>query len=573
MNHYNLIIDRKEVTVPEGTTILEAARLLNINIPTLCYHPDQSVKANCRICIVEVRGKNSLVTACSTVVWEGADIITNSKLVMDTRKSILELILANHPQDCLKCIKNGKCELQTLCKQFNMSDSRFANIAKKSCLDNTNPSIVRDTSKCVKCNRCAEMCQTIQDIGVLSYSHRSNKIAIDTAYGENLEDSKCIYCGQCSAVCPVGAIYEKDNTEDVWSALNNENKHVIVQIAPAVRVSVGEEFNLPAGSNVTGKMVAALKRIGFDKVFDTNFTADLTIMEEGNELIDRIKHNGVLPMITSCCPGWVNYAEIYSPNLIKHLSSCKSPQQMFGAISKSYYAEKFDINPEDIVTVSIMPCTAKKYEAKREEMNVNGIREVDVVLTTRELGRMIDAANIDFVNIEEEEFDAPFGIASGAGAIFGVTGGVMEAALRTVYNSLTQENLQDIEFKDVRGMEGIKEATVIIDDMPIIFAVAHGIANAKKLLKEIENGESDYTFIEIMACTGGCIGGGGQPIGTNLKIKEKRIEQIYEIDRNKNIRKSHQNQGIIELYDEYLGEPIGHLSHELLHTTYSSRKK
>lgn len=572
MNYCNVIIDRKKAKVPEGITLLEAAKILNINIPTLCYHPDQSVKANCRICIVEVRGRNSLVTACSTLVWEGADIITNSKFVMDTRKSILELILADHPQDCLKCIRNGKCELQTLCKQFNMSDSRFANTAKKSCLDNTNPSIVREESKCIKCNRCVEMCQTIQGIGVLSYSHRSNNITIGTAYGEKLEDSKCIYCGQCTAVCPVGALYERDNSEDVWNVLNDPSKHVIVQIAPAVRVSVGEEFNFPAGWNVTGKMVAALKRMGFDKVFDTNFTADLTIMEEGNELVDRIKNNGVLPMITSCCPGWVNYAESYSPNILKHLSSCKSPQQMFGALSKSYYAKKMDINPENIVTVSIMPCTAKKYEAERKEMNVKGVREVDIVLTTREFGRMINASNIDFVNIEEEEFDAPFGIASGAGAIFGVTGGVMEAALRTVYNSLTQEELEDIEFKNVRGMEGVREATVIIDNIPIVFAVAHGIANAKKILKEIENGESDYAFIEIMACTGGCIGGGGQPIGTNLKVKEKRIGQIYEIDRNKSMRKSHENTKIIELYKEYLGEPIGTLSHELLHTKYSSKK-
>jgi len=571
MNYCNVIIDRKKVKVPEGTTILKAAGQLSINIPTLCYYPDQSVKANCRICLVEVKDRKDLVTACSTLVWEGAEIITNSKKVLDARKTVLELILANHRQDCLNCIRNGNCELQDLSKQFNMSESKLPNISEKFPLDNSNPSIVRDKSKCVKCNRCVEMCETVQGVGALCYSHRSNEITIGTAYGKELENANCTFCGQCTTVCPVGSLYEKDNTEDVWNALDNQDKHVIVQIAPSIRVSIGEEFNLPAGENVTGKMVAALKRMGFDNVFDTNFTADLTIMEEGNELVHRIKNNRVLPMITSCCPGWINYAETYAPNIIEHLSSCKSPQQMFGAISKSYYADKIGINTEDIVTVSIMPCTAKKYEADRKEMHVDGVKEVDIVITTREFARMINSANIDFLSIEEEEFDSPFGIASGAGAIFGVTGGVMEAALRTAYTLLTKEELEEIEFEDVRGLEGIKEASVVIDNKPIKIAVAHGISNAKKVIEQIENGESEYAFVEIMACVGGCIGGGGQPVGSTLKVKKERIGQIYNIDKSNSIRKSHKNPEIIKLYEEYLGEPMSHLSHELLHTEYSPK--
>lgn len=573
MSIYNVVIDNKEVAVPKGTTILEAAKLVNIKIPTLCHHPDQKVKANCRVCQVQIRGKESLVAACSTQVWDGADIITNSPLVRDTQKGILELILANHPQDCLKCIRNGKCELQDLSKLFDLSNSDLTKIESRLVPQKDNVSIIYDGAKCVKCNRCVEMCEDVQGVGAINHSSRSGNFAIRTAYEESLKESNCISCGQCTTVCPVGAVHEKDDIEKVWDALHNPSKHVIVQVAPAVRVSLGDEFNIPFGEDITGKTVAALKRIGFDKVFDTNFTADLTIMEEGSELVDRIQHNGVLPMITSCCPGWINYIEGNKPDLLSHLSSCKSPQQMFGALSKSIYAKIMDINAENIYTVSIMPCTAKKYEAAREEMNINGIREVDAVLTTRELARMINSANIDFKNIEEEEFDYPFGIASGAGAIFGATGGVMEAALRSVYHRLRNEDLKEVEFKEVRGMEGIKEATLIIDNLPVKFAIAHGISNAKKILEEIEKGKSEYTFIEIMACTGGCIGGGGQPIGTNLKIKEKRLQGIYRIDENKAIRKSHENPGIIELYKEYLDKPLSGVSHILLHTTYSSKKR
>ncbi|WP_238901993.1 NADH-dependent [FeFe] hydrogenase, group A6 [Clostridium sp. YIM B02506] len=571
MNYCKVIIDKKEVSVPEGTTILQAAKLLNINIPTLCYHPDQSVKANCRICLVEIRERNSLVTACSTQVWEGAQILTNSKRVLDARKSVLELILANHPQDCLKCIRNGSCELQDICRQFNLRDSDLSSVAQRYPLDNTNPSVVRDRSKCIKCNRCVEMCETTQGIGALCHSHRSSNLTVGTAYNETLEKSNCIYCGQCTTVCPVGALYEKDDTEKVWGLLNEADKHVIVQVAPSIRVSVGDEFNMPAGENVTGKMVASLRRMGFDKVFDTNFAADLTIMEEGNELVERIEKNGVLPMITSCCPGWINYVEIYSPTILKNLSSCKSPQQMFGAISKSYYSEKFGISPEDIVTVSIMPCTAKKYEANREEMKTNGVKEVDFVLTTREFARMINTANIDFRNIKEEGFDSPLGIASGAGALFGATGGVMEAALRTAYTLLTDEKLESIEFKEVRGMKGVKEAVISINDVPIKIAAVHGISNVKNIIEQIENGTVEYSFIEVMACVGGCVGGGGQPVGSTLKAKEKRLEQIYRIDESKDIRESHKNPEIIKLYSEYLGKPMSSLSHKLLHKKYSPR--
>ena len=571
MNYCKVIIDKKEVSVPEGTTILQAAKILNINIPTLCYHPDQNVKANCRICLVEIKERNSLVTACSTPVWEGAQIATNSKRVLDARKSVLELILANHQQDCLKCIRNGSCELQDICRQFNLRDSDLSSIAQRYPLDNTNPSVVRDRSKCIKCNRCVEMCETTQGIGALCHSHRSSNLTVGTAYNETLEKSNCIYCGQCTTVCPVGALYEKDDTEKVWEILNEEDKHVIVQVAPSIRVSVGDEFNMPAGENVTGKMVASLRRMGFDKVFDTNFAADLTIMEEGNELVERIEKNGVLPMITSCCPGWINYAEIYSPSILKNLSSCKSPQQMFGAISKSYYSEKFGISPEDIVTVSIMPCTAKKYEANRAEMKTNGVKEVDFVLTTREFARMINTANIDFRNIKEEEFDSPLGIASGAGALFGATGGVMEAALRTAYTLLTDEKLECIEFKEVRGMKGVKEAVININDVSIKIAAVHGISNVKNIIEQIENGTVEYSFIEVMACVGGCVGGGGQPVGSTLKAKEKRLKQIYRIDERKDIRESHKNPEIIKLYSEYLGKPMSGLSHKLLHTKYSPR--
>lgn len=571
MKNIKIKIDNIDLVVPEGTTILEAAKKVNINIPHLCYHPDQAIKANCRLCVVEVAGSKKLTASCSSYVFEGMDVQTNTKKVRDMQKGILELILANHDQDCLKCLRNGNCELQALCQRFNISKTNLEDTVDALPLDNTNPSLVRDSAKCVKCNRCVDACQKVQEVHVLTHSHRSVHYNITPAYEMPLEETFCVFCGQCAAVCPVGAIVEKDDTAKVWDAIYDSDKHVIVQVAPAVRVALGDAFNLPKGSIVTGQMVAALRRLGFDHIFDTNFTADLTILEEGNELIKRVTEGGTLPMITSCSPGWINFIEGRYDHLLDHLSTCKSPQQMFGALSKSYYAEKVGIDPKKIYTVSIMPCTAKKYEANRPEMVTNGVQEIDAVLTTRELARMIQSAGIDFTGLEEDQFDNPFGIGTGAGAIFGATGGVMEAALRTAYEVITGKGLPSLNFTEVRGLEGIKESTVHIDGLDLKVAVAHGLGNAKVLLKQIDKGESPYHFIEVMACPGGCIGGGGQPIKSTMDVKQKRIDAIYQIDADLPLRKSHKNPDVMRLYDEYLGEPLGHKSHELLHTHYHSR--
>lgn len=571
MKNIKLKIDNKDVVVPEGTTILEAAKKVNINIPHLCYHPDQAIKANCRLCVVEVSGSKKLTPSCSSYVYEGMEVQTNTKKVRDMQKGVLELILANHDQNCLKCLRNGNCELQALCQRFNISKTNLEDTVEALPLDNTNPSLIRDSAKCVKCNRCVEACQKVQEVHVLTHSHRSVHYNITPAFEMPLEETFCVFCGQCAAVCPVGAIVENDETAKVWEAIHDPKKHVIVQVAPAVRVALGDSFNLPKGTIVTGQMVAALRRLGFDQIFDTNFTADLTIMEEGNELIKRINTGGTLPMITSCSPGWINFIEGRYDHLLDHLSTCKSPQQMFGALSKSYYADLKGIDPKDIYTVSIMPCTAKKYESQRPEMKTNGVREVDCVLTTRELARMIQSAGIEFYGLEEDQFDNPFGIGTGAGAIFGATGGVMEAALRTAYEVLTGKGLPSLNFTDVRGLEGIKEATVNIDGLELKVAVAHGLGNAKTLLKQIDKGESPYAFIEIMACPGGCIGGGGQPIKSTMDVKQKRIDALYKLDEDLPLRKSHKNPDVMKLYEEFLGEPLGHKSHELLHTHYHSR--
>ncbi len=573
MKNIKIIIDNKDLVVPEGTTILEAAKKVNINIPHLCYHPDQAIKANCRLCVVEVAGSKKLTPACSSFVFEGMEIRTNTKKVRDMQAGVLELILSNHDQNCLQCLRNGTCELQDLCRRFNISKTNLEDTVEALPLDDTNPSLVRDSAKCVKCNRCVEACQKTQEVHVLTHSHRSVHYNITPAYEMPLEDTLCVFCGQCAAVCPTGAIVEKDETHKVWDAIYNPKKHVIVQVAPAVRVALGDSFNLPKGDIVTGKMIAALRRLGFEQVFDTNFTADLTIMEEASELIKRITEGGTLPLITSCSPGWVNFIEGRYDHLLDHLSTCKSPQQMFGSLSKTYYAEMMGLDAKDIFTVSIMPCTAKKYEAQRPEFEKDGVRDVDVALTTRELARMIQASGIEFTDLEEDQFDNPFGIGTGAGAIFGASGGVTEAALRTAYEVITGKGLNELNFLEVRGLQGIKEATVDLNGLELKVAVAQGLSNAKVLLKQIQNGTSPYAFIEIMGCPGGCIGGGGQPIKSTLEVKAKRMKALYKIDADLPLRKSHKNPDVMKLYDNYLGAPLGEKSHELLHTHYHSRNK
>ncbi len=567
----NITINGTPLSVPVGTRILDAAKLVNIDIPHLCYHPDQTIKAHCRVCVVEVEGSRKLSAACSTEVWDGMAIHTNTKKVRDAQVGMLELILADHQQDCLNCSRNGNCELQDLSVRFNFTNPTLPSLAKLPEIQMNNPSIVRNPSKCVKCGRCVNVCEQAQGISALTRSNRSGDFRVTTAFNAPLATTACVLCGQCSVVCPTGAIVERDNTQDVFDAIDNPKKHVIVQVAPSVRVAIGDEFGLSLGAIATGKMVSALRHIGFDKVFDTNFSADLTIMEEGAELIHRLKTGGTLPMMTSCSPGWVNYMEKHYPGIMEHVSSAKSPQQMFGAISKTYYAERVGIDPKDIVTVSIMPCTAKKYEAQRPEMGRDGYRDVDIVLTTREFAKMIKHVGVDFTSLEDGEFDSPLGIGSGAGAIFGASGGVMEAALRTVYETLTEKELARLDFEDVRGLEGIKEATIDLDGTEIKVAVANGLANAQKLVKQVENGTSPYTFIEIMGCPGGCIGGGGQPVNTVNRIREIRIDSLYSLDKSLPIRKSHENPEIIELYDTYLEKPMSHKAHDLLHTSFMDK--
>lgn len=568
----SITINNQNIDVKDGTTILKAAKQHNIKIPTLCHYPDLHIQSDCRICVVEIVGQKGLVTACSTPVWDGMHVKTNSPRVLNARKTITELILSNHDSDCTACVRNMKCELQTLANQLGIDENRFENILKPTPLETSNPSIVRNPDRCIKCGRCVDVCKNIQGIGVLEAMNRGHDLTISPAYGKALKDVFCTYCGQCSSVCPVGAIMEKDETDLVWNALSDEKKHVIVQVAPAIRVSLGEELGLNFGSVVTGKLIAALKMLGFSKVFDTNFTADLTIIEEGHEFINRFKNGGKLPLFTSCCPGWINYAEHEYPDLIENLSTCKSPQQMFGALAKTYYAKRENINPDDIYVVSVMPCTAKKYEADREEMSVNGKDpDVDAVITTRELAKMIKQMGIDFDSLSEAKFDKPDEVTSGAAAIFGSTGGVMEAALRTVSEILNNKPLETLDFESVRGLEGVKEAEVNINGTPVKVAVAHTLANAKKVAEAVRNGTSDYAFIEVMACPGGCIGGGGQPYGTTSDVARERIHAIYQIDRLTKIRKSHDNAAVSNLYSQYLGDPSGPLAHKLLHTSYRAK--
>ena len=581
-----ITINNQPVQVEGGKTIMEACQDVGINIPSLCYLKDVAQNASCGICVVEVKGAKSLLRSCITKVAEGMEITTNSQRVMDARRMNVELLLANHPTDCLICDRNQNCELQQLTFDLGIHGNRFVRTRKEYyAKDESSLSLVRDAEKCILCGRCVAVCREVQSVNAIDFSGRGLKSKISTFMDLGMGLVTCTNCGQCALVCPTGAITEKSAVTEVWDVLHNSAKVVLVQTAPAIRVGIGEAMGMADGSLVTGQMVAGLRCLGFSKVFDTNFAADLTIIEEGNELINRIKTGGTLPMITSCSPGWIKFIEHFYPNSLPHLSSCKSPQQMFGAIAKTYYAEKTGIDPRNIVVVSVMPCTAKKYEARRPEMDgafeywkdkMNLTEEerffdVDFVLTTRELARMFKENGINFSNLPKEQFDSPLGESTGAAVIFGTTGGVMEAALRTAYEVFTGKTLPNIDFNAVRGLTGIKEAEVDLEGTKIKVAVAHTLRNARILLEQIENGTSPYTFIEVMTCPGGCLGGGGQPIPTNQEIRKKRAESIYYEDAHKGIRKSHENPEILTLYADFLQEPLGEKSHHLLHTTYVER--
>lgn len=574
MEMITLTINGQTVQAPKNATILEAARSAGIHIPTLCYHSELAPEGACRLCVVEATGARTLVASCVYPVAEGMVVKTNTDKVRAARRMVVELLLANHPKDCLACQKSGDCELQNIAADLGLRKIRFEGGARKAhTIDASNPCLVRDQEKCILCGRCIRVCRDVQGMSVYSFAERGFDTIVSTAFEQDLGKVECSYCGQCASVCPTGAIVEKDDTEKVWSAINDPDKIVIVQTAPAVRVALGEELGMEPGSIVTGKMVAALRNLGFDKIFDTNFSADLTIMEEGHEFLHRLTNGGVLPMITSCSPGWVNMIEIKYPDLLPHLSSAKSPQQMFGAIAKTYYAEKAGIDPAKIVSVSVMPCTAKKAEAARPEMNASGYRDVDVVITTRELGRMIREAGLDFKHLPEDSYDSPLGTGTGAAVIFGTTGGVMEAALRTVADVLTGENLQTVDYNDVRGMEQTREAELTIAGNTVKIAVVHTLASAHKILERIRAGEADYQFIEVMACPGGCIGGGGQPIPVNAEIRRARREGLFDCDSANELRKSHENPEIKELYDTWLGKPLGEKAHSLLHTHYHQQTR
>lgn len=569
MEMITLTINGQTVQAPKNATILEAARSAGIHIPTLCHHPELAPEGACRLCVVEASGARTLVASCVYPVAEGMVVKTNTDKVRAARRMVVELLLANHPKDCLACQKSGDCELQKIAADLGLRKIRFEGGARKAhTIDASNPCLVRDQEKCILCGRCIRVCRDVQGMSVYSFAERGFDTIVSTAFEQDLGKVECSYCGQCASVCPTGAIVEKDDTEKVWSAINDPDKIVIVQTAPAVRVALGEELDMEPGSIVTGKMVAALRNLGFDKIFDTNFSADLTIMEEGHEFLHRLTNGGVLPMITSCSPGWVNMIELKYPDLLPHLSSAKSPQQMFGAIAKTYYAEKAGIDPAKIVSVSVMPCTAKKAEAARPEMNASGYRDIDIVITTRELGRMIREAGLDFKHLPEDNYDSPLGTGTGAAVIFGTTGGVMEAALRTVADVLTGEDLKAVDYNDVRGMEQTREAELTIAGNTVKIAVVHTLASARKMLERVRAGEADYQFIEVMACPGGCIGGGGQPIPVNAEIRKARREGLFDCDSANELRKSHENPEIKELYDTWLGKPLGEKAHSLLHTHY-----
>ncbi len=578
MEMVNIKINNMPLSVPKGISILEAARTAGIEIPTLCYLKKINEIGACRICMVEVKGARSLVTACVYPVNEGMEIFTNTERVRKSRKTTLELILSTHDRKCLSCIRSGTCELQQLCKEFGVDDEgRFDGANPVHEYDDSAIHMIRDNGKCILCRRCVAACQA-QHISVIGANARGFDTHIGSAFEKPLDSVACVSCGQCIVNCPTGAIYEKDDTAKVLEAINDPEKFVVVHTAPSIRVTLGECFGMHIGTNVQGKMVAALRRLGFDKVFDTDFGADLTIVEEANEFLGRVQNGGVLPMITSCSPGWIKYCEHYYPDMLDHLSSCKSPQQMSGAVIKTWYAEKMGIDPKDIVVVGIMPCTAKKFETKRENQSASGYPDVDYSLTTRELGRMIESAGIFFKHLPDEEFDNPLGDSTGAAVIFGATGGVMEAALRTAVEKLSGEELKSLDFTEVRGTEGIKEASYTVNGMEIKVCVVSGLANANTIMEKVKNGTADYHFIEIMGCPGGCVNGGGQPIQhavvrNFVDLRARRAAALYEADKDMTLRKSHESEAVKRLYAEFLGEPGSHKAHEVLHTSYVARPK
>lgn len=578
MEMLNIKINGMPYTVEKNTTILEACNQFGIKIPTLCYLKELNEIGACRMCLCEVKGARGLVAACVyPIEREGTEIFTNTPEIRKNRKTNLELLLSNHDKKCLSCPRSDNCELQKLCLEYGVDETKFQGEETHYDIDNTTLHLVRNNNKCILCRRCVAVCKN-QYVSVIGANNRGFDTEVGCAFNKTLDSVACVSCGQCTAVCPTGALVERDDTAKVFEAIADETKHVVVHTAPAIRATLGECFDMPIGTNVTGKMVAALKKLGFDKVFDTNFAADLTIMEEGTEFIGRVKNGGVLPMITSCSPGWIKFCEHYYPELIPHLSTCKSPQQMQGSMIKSYYAEKAGIDPKDIVVVSVMPCVAKKFEIKRDDEGHDGLADNDISITTRELAKMIKTAGIQFNDLADEEFDPIMGIGTGAGTIFGASGGVMEAALRTVADVLTGEDLESVEYKEVRGMEDIKEATYNVAGMDVNVAVTSGLKNAAKLLDEIVAGKSKYQFIEVMCCPGGCINGGGQPIvdahtRNFTDVKGLRANALYEDDANLPYRKSHDNPEIKAIYAEYLGEPGSHKAHELLHTSYVKREK
>ena len=578
MEMVNIKINNMPLSVPKGISILEAARMAGIEIPTLCYLKKINEIGACRICMVEVKGARSLVTACVYPVNEGMEIFTNTERVRKSRKMTLELILSTHDRKCLSCVRSGTCELQQLCKEFGVDDEgRFDGANPVHEYDDSAIHMIRDNGKCILCRRCVAACQA-QHISVIGANARGFDTHIGSAFERPLDSVACVSCGQCIVNCPTGAIYEKDDTAKVLEAINNPEKFVVVHTAPSIRVTLGECFGMHIGTNVQGKMVAALRRLGFDKVFDTDFGADLTIVEEANEFLGRVQNGGVLPMITSCSPGWIKYCEHYYPDMLDHLSSCKSPQQMSGAIIKTWYAEKMGIDPKDIVVVGIMPCTAKKFETKRENQSASGYPDVDYSLTTRELGRMIESAGIYFKHLPDEEFDNPLGDSTGAAVIFGATGGVMEAALRTAVEKLSGEELKSLDFTEVRGTDGIKEASYTVNGMEVKVCVVSGLANANTIMEKVKNGTADYHFIEIMGCPGGCVNGGGQPIQhavvrNFVDLRARRAAALYEADKDMPLRKSHESEAVKRLYAEFLGEPGSHKAHEVLHTSYVARPK